>query len=126
MSQLKEVRGLEWSTGAISTARWAGARLRDVLAKAGHQLCETEAPVCFEELDSDPTGTVFGASIPLARAMDPEAEDLLACEMHGQPLPCDHGFPVRVVVPGEVGARHVRWLGKLSVEPEESDSHWQR
>ncbi|XP_068827118.1 sulfite oxidase, mitochondrial [Capricornis sumatraensis] len=126
MTQFKEVRGLEWSLGAISTARWAGARLCDVLAQAGHQLCETEAHVCFEGLDSDPTGTAYGASIPLARAMDPEAEVLLAYEMNGQPLPRDHGFPVRVVVPGVVGARHVKWLGKVSVEPEESFSHWQR
>lgn len=59
------------------------------------------------------------------RAMDPEAEVLLAYEMNGQPLPRDHGFPVRS---GScvVGARHVKWLGKVSVEPEESFSHWQR
>uniref|UniRef100_A0A8D0X4E3 sulfite oxidase n=1 Tax=Sus scrofa TaxID=9823 RepID=A0A8D0X4E3_PIG len=126
MTRFKEVRGLEWNTGAISTARWAGARLCDVLAQAGHQLSEAEAHVCFEGLDSDPTGTAYGASIPLARAMDPEAEVLLAYEMNGQPLPRDHGFPVRVVVPGVVGARHVKWLGKVSVEPEESHSHWQR
>ncbi|XP_057556718.1 sulfite oxidase, mitochondrial isoform X2 [Hippopotamus amphibius kiboko] len=126
MTRFKEVKGLEWSAGAISTARWAGARLCDVLAQAGHQLSETEAHVCFEGLDSDPTGAAYGASIPLARAMDPEAEVLLAYEMNGQPLPRDHGFPVRVVVPGVVGARHVKWLGKVSVEPEESYSHWQR
>ncbi|XP_004466142.1 sulfite oxidase, mitochondrial [Dasypus novemcinctus] len=126
MNQVKTVKGLEWRTGAISTARWAGARLCDVLAQAGHRLCETEAHVCFEGLDSDPTGTAYGASIPLARAMDPEAEVLLAYEMNGEPLPRDHGFPVRVVVPGVVGARHVKWLGKVSVESEESYSHWQR
>ncbi|XP_076967108.1 sulfite oxidase, mitochondrial [Tamandua tetradactyla] len=126
MNQVKTVKGLEWRTGAISTARWAGARLCDVLAQAGHHLCETEAHVCFEGLDSDSTGSVYGASIPLTRAMDPEAEVLLAYEMNGEPLPRDHGFPVRVVVPGVVGARHVKWLGKISVESEESCSHWQR
>ncbi|XP_062059479.1 sulfite oxidase, mitochondrial isoform X2 [Lepus europaeus] len=126
MSQVKEVKGLEWRTGAISTARWAGARLCDVLVQAGHQLSEAEAHVCFEGLDSDPTGTAYGASIPLARALDPAAEVLLAYEMNGEPLPRDHGFPVRVVVPGVVGARHVKWLGRVSVEPEESGSHWQR
>lgn len=126
MSEVKEVKGLEWRTGAISTARWAGARLCDVLAQAGHRVRETEAHVCFEGLDSDPTGTAYGASIPLARAMDPEAEVLLAYEMNGQPLPRDHGFPVRVVVPGVVGARNVKWLAKVSVESEESHSHWQR
>ncbi|XP_069908469.1 sulfite oxidase, mitochondrial isoform X1 [Oryctolagus cuniculus] len=126
MSQVKEVKGLEWNTGAISTARWAGARLCDVLVQAGHQLSEAEAHVCFEGLDSDPTGTAYGASIPLARALDPAADVLLAYEMNGEPLPRDHGFPVRVVVPGVVGARHVKWLGRVSVQPEESGSHWQR
>lgn len=126
MTQFKEVKGLDWQIGAISTARWAGARLCDVLAKAGHKLSGTEAHVCFEGLDSDSTGTTYGASIPLARAMNPEAEVLLAYEMNGEPLPRDHGFPVRVVVPGVVGARHVKWLGKVSVELEESHSHWQR
>lgn len=126
MTRFKEVKGLDWRIGAISTARWAGARLCDVLAQAGHRLSDTEAHVCFEGLDADPTGTAYGASIPLARAMNPEAEVLLAYEMNGEPLPRDHGFPVRVVVPGVVGARHVKWLGKVSVEPEESHSHWQR
>ncbi|XP_004647144.1 sulfite oxidase, mitochondrial [Octodon degus] len=126
MTQIKEVKGLEWKTGAISTARWAGARLSDVLAQAGYQLSDTEFHVCFEGLDCDPTGTAYGASIPLARALNPEAEVLLAYEMNGQPLPRDHGFPVRVIVPGVVGARHVKWLGRISVEPEESHSHWQR
>lgn len=126
MNKVKAVKGLEWRTGAISTARWAGARLCDVLAQAGHRPRETEAHVCFEGLDSDPTGTAYGASIPLARALDPEAEVLLAYEMNGQPLPRDHGFPVRVVVPGVVGARQVKWLGRVSVESEESHSHWQR
>ncbi|XP_040839871.1 sulfite oxidase, mitochondrial [Ochotona curzoniae] len=126
MSQVKEVKGLEWRTGAISTARWAGARLCDVLLQAGHQRGDTETHVCFEGLDSDPTGTAYGASIPLARALDPDADVLLAYEMNGQPLPRDHGFPVRVVVPGVVGARQVKWLGRVSVEPQESPSHWQR
>lgn len=126
MTQFKEVKGLDWRVGAISTARWAGARLCDVLAKAGHRPSDTEAHVCFEGLDCDPTGTAYGASIPLARALSPDAEVLLAYEMNGEPLPRDHGFPVRVVVPGVVGARHVKWLGKVSVQAEESPSHWQR
>ncbi|XP_051857757.1 sulfite oxidase, mitochondrial [Antechinus flavipes] len=126
MAQIKSVKGLNWGAGAISTAQWGGARLRDVLIQAGHSPYGPEAHVCFEGLDFDPTGTAYGASIPLARAMDPESDVLLAYEMNGQPLPPDHGFPVRVVVPGVVGARHVKWLGKVSISPEESPSHWQR
>lgn len=43
--------------------------------------------------------------------MDPRADIILAYEMNGQPIPRDHGFPVRVIVPGVVGARNVKWLG---------------
>lgn len=56
----------------------------------------------------------YGASIPLAKALDPRSDVILAYEMNGQPLSRDHGYPVRVVVPGTVGARWVKWLGKLT------------
>lgn len=53
----------------------------------------------------------YGASIPISKAMDPRGDVLLAYEMNGQPIPRDHGFPIRVIVPGVVGARNVKWLG---------------
>lgn len=46
--------------------------------------------------------------------------------MNGEELPRDHGYPIRVVVPGVVGARNVKWLGKIILSKEESHSHWQR
>lgn len=46
--------------------------------------------------------------------------------MNGEPLPRDHGFPLRVVAPGVVGARNVKWLGKIVLSEKESDSHWQQ
>lgn len=46
--------------------------------------------------------------------------------MNDQPLPADHGFPVRAVVPGVVGARNVKWVSKIVLHPEESPSHWQQ
>ncbi len=42
--------------------------------------------------------------------MDPHGDVLLAFEMNGAPLPADHGFPVRVVVPGVAGCRSVKWV----------------
>uniref|UniRef100_A0A8C3NIS0 sulfite oxidase n=1 Tax=Geospiza parvula TaxID=87175 RepID=A0A8C3NIS0_GEOPR len=128
MSRVRPVKGLSWDIGAISTARWGGARLRDVLLAAGvrDNTGDGEWHVCFEGLDVDASGTPYGASIPLKRALSAEAEVLLAYEMNGRELPRDHGFPVRVVVPGVVGARSVKWLRSVAVSPSESPSHWQQ
>lgn len=54
----------------------------------------------------------YGASIPVEKALDPHGEVILAYEMNGEPIPRDHGYPIRVIVPGVVGARNVKWLGK--------------
>lgn len=127
MSRVRPVKGLAWDIGAIGTARWGGARLRDVLLRAGFgEERPGEWHVCFEGLDADPAGAPYGASIPYGRAINPGADVLLAYEMNGEELPRDHGFPVRVVVPGVVGARSVKWLRRVVVSPAESPSHWQQ
>ena len=69
----------------------------------------------FEGLDLDPTSHPFGASIPLWKALDPNGDVLLAYEMNGQTIPRDHGYPLRVIVPGVVGSRNVKWIGGLLV-----------
>ncbi|XP_062976041.1 sulfite oxidase, mitochondrial isoform X2 [Elgaria multicarinata webbii] len=125
MNAIKNTNRLGWDVGAISNARWGGARLRDVLMRAGYKPGD-EGHVCFEGLDKDQSGTVYGASIPFEKAMRPEGDILLAYEMNGEELPRDHGFPLRVVAPGIVGARSVKWLGQITVGPEESKSHWQQ
>ena len=51
---------------------------------------------------------------------------LLAYKMNGEPLPPDHGFPLRVLVPGTVAARSVKWVNKIALSDEESPSQWQR
>ncbi|XP_059186046.1 sulfite oxidase, mitochondrial [Centropristis striata] len=128
MNKVKLVKGLNWGIAAISNAKWSGARLRDVLLAAGYgpDVAKWAVHVQFEGLDKDVTGTTYGASIPLRKAVSEEGDVLLAYEMNGEDLPADHGYPVRVVVPGTVGARNVKWLGKIIVSAEESSSHWQQ
>lgn len=53
-------------------------------------------------------------------------ETIIAYEMNNQPIPRDHGFPLRAICPGNVGARQVKWLTRIITSDEESPSHWQR
>ncbi|XP_043266348.1 sulfite oxidase, mitochondrial [Colletes gigas] len=125
MAQEKQLKGLSWGVGAVGNATWTGARLCDILKDL--EINENDYNhVQFEAYDLDPSGSPYSASIPISKAMDPRADVILAYEMNGQPIPRDHGFPIRVIVPGVVGARNVKWLGKMIISTEESHSQWQR
>lgn len=122
----KKTNGLQWTVGAISCAEWEGVRLRDVLADAGLPVSPDSSPdpdaqhVQFTGMEA------YGASIPITSALDPRGDVLLAFKMNGEVLPRDHGFPVRVIVPGHVAARCVKWLKKIVISDEESNTTWQR
>lgn len=110
---------LPWGSEAIGNATWEGIRLSDVLEHAGLQ--PGAAHVWFTGADAamgKHAGTRFGASIPLDKAMTGDV--ILADTMNGAPLTPTHGAPVRVVVPGYIGARSVKWLTEIRVEREPS------
>jgi len=113
---------LLWGEEAISTAVWEGVSLRGVIAAAG--LAEGAAHVEFIGLDRiEDKATNFGGSIPLDKAL--AGEVLLADRMNGAPLPLDHGYPLRAVVPGYLGARSVKWLGEIIVRATPSENYYQ-
>ena len=112
--------------GYIGTAVWGGARLRDVLLYAGVKEEDIEH-VHFEGLDNNPlTGERYGGSVPALKAMGESGDCLLAYEMNGEEIPLDHGYPVRAVVPGVVGARNVKWLATIVASKEEYGGFWQK
>ncbi|KAK5714505.1 hypothetical protein LTR15_010687 [Elasticomyces elasticus] len=119
----RPTNGLQWGAGAISTATWTGVRLRDVLADAGLDVQDPDEEIKHVKLIG---AEAYGASIPIDKAVDRHGDVLLAYSMNGQPLPRDHGFPLRALVPGHVAARSVKWLNKIVVSDEESSSQWQR
>jgi DMSO/TMAO reductase YedYZ molybdopterin-dependent catalytic subunit len=92
------VPGVEWGYGAMGNARWKGARLKDVLARAG--LAKDAVEIAFDGADSPVHDKApdFVKSIPVWKALDESA--LVAWEMNGEPLPHWNGFPARIVVPG--------------------------
>ncbi|KAH3825782.1 sulfite oxidase-like [Dreissena polymorpha] len=125
--KIKPVKGLNWGMAAISTAEWTGATLDDVLKHCGVDIEKVNfAHIQFEGMDRGPDGTSYGASIPMEMARMLKNEIIIAYEMNGVDIPRDHGYPLRVIVPGTVGARQVKWLNKIVLSNEESGSHWQQ
>ena len=127
-SRVKKVGGVQWAAGPIGNARWGGVRLADVLRLAG--LKEGAKHVWFESIDQvKKSGRTFpfGASIPIEKSLERTQlgnGPLLATTMNDGPLPPDHGYPIRTVVPGYVGARSVKWLGRIVVSDRPSENHY--
>jgi len=113
-----------WGPGATGTATWTGVTLADVLALAGPLPEGTHVGFEGADLceDAEPT-QCFGGSIPLEKATRPEV--LLAWAMNGEPLASVHGSPLRLVVPGYIGARSVKWLERIEVRSEPWQGYFQ-
>ncbi len=122
--QGQAVTGTAWKLGAVGVARWRGVRLATVLARAG--LTRHAVDVLPEGLDPDyVTGGVnlgkVRRPLPVGKALQ---DVLLAYEMNGEPLPPDHGFPVRLVVPSWAGISSIKWLGRIEVSATPLVSPW--
>ena len=122
-----KVGGVQWAGGTIGNASWAGTLLANVLKRA--EVTENARHVWFEGLDEiEKKGKVigFGGSIPIEKAMVAKGPGapLITHTMNGQALTPDHGYPLRMVVPGYIGARSVKWLGKIVVSDRPSPNHY--
>jgi len=103
-----------WLLEAVGTAEWTGTALRGLLEDAG--VGEGADEVLFGGLDRGLEGgevQQYERSLPLADALRDEM--LLAYAMNGEPLPPQHGFPLRLVVPGWYGMTSVKWLERITV-----------
>lgn len=117
--------GTAWNIGAISTAEWEGISLKDFLIENGvnNKIIEENNinHIHFESIDG------VKISVPISKVFDTEygGDVILAHKMNGEELPRDHGYPLRLIVPGYVGVRNLKWINKISLEKDEIDSVWQ-
>jgi DMSO/TMAO reductase YedYZ molybdopterin-dependent catalytic subunit len=117
--------GEPWGDFAVSTARWTGALLHDVLSEVepasdGVELLARGAdhgPYHLQAIlpDTDQDNLTFTRSLPLAQATDPASGILIAYQMNGRPLGRDHGAPFRLIVPHWYAVASVKWLERLDV-----------
>ena len=116
------VAGVEWGAGAMGNARWKGARLKDVLARAS--LKKETLEIAFDGADGPvlPGTPDFQKSIPVWKALDENT--LIAYEMNGEALPHWNGFPARIVVPGWTGTYWVKHVTSISALTKPFDNFW--
>src|SRR5215212_6598335 len=127
--------GEPWGDYAVSTARWTGALLHDVLEQA-HPASDG-VDVRFQGADhgayhlnpvlaeTDRDNLTFERALPLAHAADPAAEILIAYAMNGEPLGLDHGAPFRLIVPHWYAVASVKWLKRIDVLTEPYSGEFQ-
>ncbi|GAA6003716.1 uncharacterized protein JCM10292_000700 [Rhodotorula paludigena] len=122
--------GFSWGPAGLSTALFTGVYLADVLefvqpraiGRVGEEGYRRPEHVIFEGAEDLPNGK-YGTSQRLRSARQKEKGMLLAWAMNGEALEPDHGFPLRLVVPGQIGGRSVKWLKRIEISDKESQHH---
>ena len=114
-----------WLLEAVGTARWRGTPVAGLLEEAG--VADGASDVLFTGLDRGVEGGEeqdYARSVPLAEVLAGDA--LLAYEVNGVPLPPQHGFPLRLVVPGWYGMTSVKWLARITLLDAPHDGYQMR
>merc|ERR1719277_2762990 len=116
--------GFHWGCEAASTVVWTGVPLHEVLKHVGIQ--DEARWINFNGPEGEvPMGdTTYGASHAREVCMNPARPCMLAFMMNGELLHPDHGYPVRLLIPGYIGGRMIKWLTKMSVTREEGENHY--
>jgi sulfite oxidase len=119
------IKGTPWNLGAISQAEFSGTSLSYLLTEA--DLTENAVEVRFSGTDQGKirSGAIepYTRSLPLEVAMHPDT--LLVWDMNGKPLDRQHGYPLRLVVPGWYGMASVKWLQEITVLTEPFNGFFQ-
>ncbi len=100
-----------WMLGGVGMAEWTGVSLRVILEMAGIKPDAVDVNVQGLDVDAPEGGT--NRPMPIEKAS--ELDTILAYKMNGEVLPADHGFPLRMIVPGWIGSNSIKWVNKITV-----------
>jgi nitrate reductase (NAD(P)H) len=118
-NMVRKSKGFSWGAAGLSTALWTGVVIGDLLEAASPE--RGAKYVCFEGADKLPNG-YYGTSIKLNWCLDPNRGVMVAHKMNGEALEPDHGKPLRIIIPGQIGGRSVKWLKRIIVTNKPSDN----
>ena len=120
-NSIGKVSGTKWRGGAMSTACWEGVYLRDILIVQGIDVerCKDKYVTVWGQ-DED-----FRISISFRKVMDTYGDVLLAYHMNSEKLPRDHGYPIRLIVPGSAGTKQVKYVTNIEITDKPCDGPWQ-
>jgi nitrate reductase (NAD(P)H) len=107
---VRKTRGFSWGPAGVSTSIWTGVAMADVIRTA--KPFRKARYVCMEGADLLPNG-YYGTCTKMNWVMDLNKGIMLAYKQNGELLTPDHGKPLRVVIPGQIGGRSVKWLKRL-------------
>ncbi|KAG7345914.1 oxidoreductase molybdopterin binding protein [Nitzschia inconspicua] len=141
INMIKQTIGFNWGAAGVGTNVWKGVAVRELLLKAGitdKDITDGTKHVEFVGFEDLPNKVgpgpfedevwgkhvKYGTSIPLGRAMSPQFDVMVAYEANGEKLLPDHGFPCRLIIPGYIGGRMIKWLKEIRVLKHESKNHY--
>ncbi|WP_345268608.1 molybdopterin-dependent oxidoreductase [Nocardioides nanhaiensis] len=122
--QGQSVSGTAWTLGSVGAVVWEGVRLRDVLRSLGVRGDAVSVQATGLDAPFVSGGTDYGRvrrPFPVQKALD---DALLAWGGDGEALLPDHGYPLRLVLPGWVGIASIKWLGSLEISRGQLTSPW--
>eukprot|EP00644_Phytophthora_capsici_P005116 jgi/Phyca11/524943/estExt2_fgenesh1_pm.C_PHYCAscaffold_10159 len=120
-NMIKKTIGFSWGAAGCSTAEWTGVPLHVLLTACGVDRTKAQW-VWFEGIEDLPHDK-YGTCIRASTALDPACDVLVAWKANGELLTPDHGFPVRLIIPGHIGGRMVKWFARIHVSDHESTNH---
>jgi len=123
-SQAAKAQGAQWRHGAMGNVKFRGVALRHLIETLAPNIDPAARFVTAEGRDDAAAveSADFEHSLPLSDALD---RSIIALELNGEPISAVHGGPVRLVTPGYYGTMHVKWLGRVRFEAEETFNHHQ-